>query len=322
MDIPGDEYRWIQEVSYRQADGQALHTVIYLSAAAILWALLYFNYLLLSVYFTPITWAVLCSIPLRRWQDSIMESLELETSVRLISLRVMYGVCTRVVLDVVRDSVTGKLCHLLFLWVGCSRLVWSLGWSLGVLSISFLLLVVIFLYLFWKALSPLVRRYSARLVKPIVWPIEMLGKVLKFEDIVQKPLRLWLSNTQNRRMIIALALLVVSVVVSVALGLWLCVSILYELLHLIDVLSSGVAGARIFTHASLVIMPLNTLQQTATHCNTLEHTAACCNMLPHAATHCNTLQTLQRAATRCNTLQHAATGSNTLQHTATHCNTL
>jgi len=191
-----------------------------------------------------------------------------------------------------------------------------------VLSISFLLLVVIFLYLFWKALSPLVRRYSARLVKPIVWPIEMLGKVLKFEDIVQKPLRLWLSNTQNRRMIIALALLVVSVVVSVALGLWLCVSILYELLHLIDVLSSGVAGARIFTHASLVIMPLNTLQQTATHCNTLEHTAACCNMLPHAATHCNTLQTLQRAATRCNTLQHAATGSNTLQHTATHCNTL
>jgi len=323
VDIPGDVYRWIQEVSYRQADGQALHTVIYLSAAAILWALLYFNYLLLSVYFTPITWAVLCSIPLRRWQDSIMKSIELETSVRLISLRVMYGVCTRVVLDVVRDSVTGKLCHLLFLWVGCSRLVWSLGWSLGVLSISFLLLMVIFLYLFWKVLSPLFRLHSARLLKPIVWPIEMLAKVLKFEDFVQKPLRLWLSNTQNRRMIIALALLVVSVVVSVALGLWLCVSILYELLHLIDMLSSGVAGTRTFTHASLVIMPLDTLQHTAIHCS----------MLQHAATRCNTLQTLQQTATRCNTLQHAATRCNTLQHTAayprpavimtaTHCNTL
>ena len=132
---PEDVYKWIQEVSYRQADGQALHTVIYLSAAAMLWALLYLNYLLLSVYFTPITWAVLCSMPLRRCQDYILTSIENETSVRLISLKILMGVCTWVALDLIDDNVTGTLCKVLLVWVASSRLVSALGWSLGLLSV-------------------------------------------------------------------------------------------------------------------------------------------------------------------------------------------
>jgi len=132
---PEDVYKWIQEVSYRQADGQALHTVIYLSAAAMLWALLYLNYLLLSVYFTPITWAVLCSMPLRRCQDYILKSIENETSVRLISLKILMGVCTWVALDLIDDHVTGTLCKVLLVWVASSRLVSALGWSLGLLSV-------------------------------------------------------------------------------------------------------------------------------------------------------------------------------------------
>jgi hypothetical protein len=105
---PEEVYRWFQELAYRQADGQALHTVIYLSAAALLWALLYFNYLLLSVYFTPITWAILCSIPLRRWQDSILRSIERDTSVRTISLKILTSICA-ILPESVGDSVTGKL---------------------------------------------------------------------------------------------------------------------------------------------------------------------------------------------------------------------
>jgi len=42
---------------------------------------------------------------------------------------------------------------------------------------------------------------------------------------------------------VALCILLVSVTVSVAIGLWLCVSVLYELLHLIEVLSSGLGSA-------------------------------------------------------------------------------
>jgi hypothetical protein len=152
---PEEVYRWIQEVSYRQADGQALHTVIYLSAAAILWALLYFNYLLLSVYFTPITWAMLCAIPLRRWQETILKSIDGIDAVRSIALHVISGVCTTVVVDLMADAIIGTLCRVGLAWVVFSRLVSALGWSLGSLVSAGLLLAALLIYLFWKVLASL-----------------------------------------------------------------------------------------------------------------------------------------------------------------------
>ena len=64
----------VQETAYRHADAQALYTVIWLSGAALVWSLLYSYFLLVSVYFTPVTWAVLCSLPMRRAQDKILKS--------------------------------------------------------------------------------------------------------------------------------------------------------------------------------------------------------------------------------------------------------
>ena len=138
----------------RIAQLQALHTVMYLGAAVLLWALLYFNYLLLSVYFTPITWALLCSIPLRRWQDAILKDSEKETSVRWVCLRICVGVCKQVLYDVVADSLTGNLCRVLVVWVVGSRLVDSLGWSTGMLSASALLVIGLLLFVFYKVPVP------------------------------------------------------------------------------------------------------------------------------------------------------------------------
>jgi len=69
----------------------------------------------------------------------------------------------------------------------------------------------------------------------------------------------------------------------------------------------------------LLVLSLNMLQHTATHCNTLQH-AACTEQINFRGSLSRSLS--QHAATRCNTLQHAATHCNTLQHTATHCRTL
>ena len=133
-----------------QADTQAFNTVWYLGAAVLLWALLYSNYLLLLVYFTPITWALLCSIPLRRWQDAILKDSEQETSVRWFCLRICVGVCRQVLYDVVADSLTGNLCRVLVVWVVGRRLVDSLGWSTGMLSASALLVIGLLLFVFYK----------------------------------------------------------------------------------------------------------------------------------------------------------------------------
>ena len=145
-----DRLLYMDLIAQHQADTQALRTVMYLGAAVLLWALLYFNYLLLSVYFTPITWALLCSIPLRRWQDAILKDSEKETSVRWVCLRICVGVCRQVLYDVVADSLTGNLCRALVVWVVGSRLVDSLGWSTGMLSASALLVIGLLLFVFYK----------------------------------------------------------------------------------------------------------------------------------------------------------------------------
>ena len=150
-----DRLLYMDLIAQRQADTQALHTVIYLVFAVLLCApLLYFNYLLLSVYFTPITWALLCSVPLRRWQDAILKDLENETSVRWVCLRICVGVCRQVLYDVVADSLTGILCRVLVIWVVVSRLVGSLGWSTGMLSASALLVIGLLLLVFYKVPVP------------------------------------------------------------------------------------------------------------------------------------------------------------------------
>ena len=215
-------FRWFQETAYRQADAQALHTVIYLSAAAILWSLLYFNYLLVSVYFTPVTWAVLSSIPLRRWQDKIMKSIETESSVRFITFKVLMGVSTGVLADVLTDTLTGNLSLVLVIWVIGSRVVDSLGWVPAVLSSAILLLMALCLYFavrfMAEFLAPLLSTRLSRIVMPLSWPLELASEALEVEQRVRIPLRKWMQVRVNRRKITALVLLAVTVVVCVAIG--------------------------------------------------------------------------------------------------------
>ena len=50
---------------------QALFNTLALCAAAGMFIILYYNYLLISIYFTPITWGIIISVPLRRIQAQV-----------------------------------------------------------------------------------------------------------------------------------------------------------------------------------------------------------------------------------------------------------
>ena len=137
-----------QETAHKHANAQGLHTVIWLSAALLGWYLLYLNFLLVSVYFTPVTWAVLCSFPMRRAQDKVLKSIEDESSVRIIALRVLKGGSTRLLSDLLSDSLTLCLCWVLVIWVSISRFIHFLGLGAvgAVLNGAFLLVVALLVY--------------------------------------------------------------------------------------------------------------------------------------------------------------------------------
>ncbi len=108
-----------------------------------MWSLLYSYFLLVSVYFTPVTWAVLCSLPMRRAQDKILKSIENETSVRIITFKVLTGGSARLLGDLLTDTPTGGLCLVLVIWVCSSRFIhfFGLGAFWAVLSSAILLVI-------------------------------------------------------------------------------------------------------------------------------------------------------------------------------------
>lgn len=65
---------------------QAMYNSLCMCAAAVMWLALYYNYLLFRVYFTPLTWAILCSVPLRRVQARVIAEVETTESCRSTAL--------------------------------------------------------------------------------------------------------------------------------------------------------------------------------------------------------------------------------------------
>ncbi|EKX44839.1 hypothetical protein GUITHDRAFT_152878 [Guillardia theta CCMP2712] len=162
----------IEELAYKQA----FYTTVFLSAAAILWAVVYFNYLLLSVYFTPITWAVLCSIPLRRWQNKLLKEIERERFLLLIVWRISKGLLkmpesllsfdfSRSALEkITGDALTGCLVLACAIWVAISRPVEWLGWGPGILFFSLLFLVHPLIVLGFNIAIPICSSIICRIV--------------------------------------------------------------------------------------------------------------------------------------------------------------
>lgn len=74
---------------------QAMYNTMCMAVAVLLGMVMYYNYLLISFYFTPVTWAIICSVPLRRIQNKVLSEIEDVDSCRstaYIILRIIFDI--------------------------------------------------------------------------------------------------------------------------------------------------------------------------------------------------------------------------------------